>query len=175
MSDHAPQPALACIALGANLGDRAASIERALAMLDALEGVRILRRSTLHATAPVTRGHDAPPQPEYLNAAAAIETTLQPRALLDAMLAIERAIGRDRAGEERWGPRLIDLDLLLYADAVIDEDGLRVPHPRMHERRFVLAPLAEVAPNETHPTLGRRVRELLDAIRDAESAAGAEG
>jgi len=149
----------ACIALGANLGDRAGAIRAALAALDRLPGVEVLRTSSLHETDAVTLP-GAEPQPAYCNAAAVVATTLRPEALLDALLRIERDLGRDREDAARWAPRMIDLDLLLYADRVIDAPGLRVPHPRMHERAFVLDPLAEIALNWRHPTLGATVAEL---------------
>ncbi len=107
----------------------------------------------------------APAQPNYLNGAIVVETNLPPRDLLDTLLRVERALGRDRSSGERWAPRTIDLDLLLYGDAVIDEDGLVVPHPRMHERDFVLGPLAEVAADAIHPTMKSTVRELWDRLR----------
>lgn len=93
-----------------------------------------------------------------------MDTTLSARALLDALLAIEQRLGRVRVPGEKWGPRTIDLDVLLYGDAVIDEPGLTVPHPRMHERRFVLEPLAEIAPEVIHPVLKKSVREMLKAL-----------
>lgn len=113
-------------------------------------------------TAPV----GGPPQDHYLNAVAVIQTVLGPRPLLDRCLDIERSVGRVQ--RERWGPRLIDLDILLYSDAVIDAPGLRVPHPRMTERRFVLAPLAEVWPGAEIPGHGS-VDELLDVVADQEA------
>ncbi|MEO8290521.1 MAG: 2-amino-4-hydroxy-6-hydroxymethyldihydropteridine diphosphokinase [Gaiellaceae bacterium] len=145
----------AYIGLGSNLGDRGGSIAAALERLDedplVLQGV-----STVRDTEPV----GVTGQPRFLNAVAAVETDLGARELLECLLAIERGLGRDRSGEERWGPRVIDLDLLLYGSEVIDEPGLTVPHPRLAERRFVLEPLAELDPALRLPD-GRAVRELL--------------
>jgi len=104
------------------------------------------------------------PQGPYLNAAALIETSLSPRELLGQLLRIERAAGRDRAKEQRWGPRTLDLDLIFFADRIISEPDLKVPHPLMHERMFVLEPLAEIAPRAVHPVLNRTVIELRDAF-----------
>lgn len=152
----------AFIALGANLADRRHAIHSAIDALDAFPGLRVTALSTLHETDPV----GPPAQGRYLNAAAALRTSLSPAELLAALLAVERSLGRDRAAPSsvRWGPRVIDLDLLLYADAVIDAPGLNVPHPRMHERRFVLAPLNQIAPRARHPVLERTVSELLAAL-----------
>ena len=140
---------VAYVALGANLGDREATIRAAVAELPGVIGV-----SPLRETDPV----GVTDQPQFLNGVAALETELAPRELLDVLLAVERRLGRER--RERWGPRTIDLDLLLYGDEVIDEDGLTIPHPRLHERRFVLEPLADLAPKLVVPGLGG-VEELL--------------
>jgi 2-amino-4-hydroxy-6-hydroxymethyldihydropteridine diphosphokinase len=128
----------AYVGLGANLGDREATIDEALRLLGTQPGVTVAAVSTLRDTAPV----DKLDQPRFLNGAAGVETDLSPRELLDALLHVERELGRVR--HERWGPRTIDLDLLLYGDEQIDEPGLTVPHPRLHERRFALEPLAEL-------------------------------
>lgn len=143
------------IGLGANLGDREAALRGALEALAAQPEVELIAVSTLRETDPV--GYVE--QPRFLNAAAAVETELPPRALLDRLLAIERAQGRTREGP-RYGPRTIDLDLLLYGDEVVDEPGLTVPHPRLHERAFALEPLAELAPGVVVPGRGR-VEKLL--------------
>ncbi len=139
---------LAYIALGANLGDPAATVHAALAALDSLAGCRLLKPSALYRTAPVGLTE----QPEFVNAAALIETTLAPETLLDALLTVEQQFGRVRA--ERNGPRTLDLDLLLYDDQVITTPRLTLPHPRLHLRAFVLYPLADLAPDLQLPGRG---------------------
>jgi len=145
------------IAIGANLGDRRSAFDHALAALDALEGVGELVCSPIIETDPVGPGD----QGAYLNGVIQCESTLGARPLLDALLGIESSLGRDRAAEARWGARVLDLDLLLHGDSVIREPGLVVPHPRMHERVFVLGPLSAIAPGLVIPTLGRSVSDLL--------------
>ena len=150
----------AAIALGANLGDREETIDRAIGMIGALTGTRVFDRSSLIETAPV----GPIDQPEYLNAAVTVETSLDARTLLAGLLGIEKTLGRDREREQRWGPRAIDLDVVLFGDLIIDEPNLTIPHARMHERAFVLGPLAEIAPDWIHPRMARRVDELLAAL-----------
>jgi 2-amino-4-hydroxy-6-hydroxymethyldihydropteridine diphosphokinase len=149
----------AFLGLGSNLGDREAAIAEALERL-AARGFRTTVRSSLWLTEPV----GGPPQGMFLNAVAGGETPLGPEALLEACLATEREMGRVRA--ERNGPRLIDLDILFHGTERRDEPGLVIPHPRLAERRFVLAPLAEVAPGLVHPVLGLTAAELLARCPD---------
>ena len=143
----------AYVGVGANLGDRARTIRAAL---EALPGVVAI--SELRETEPV----GVVDQPPFLNGAAALETDLSARGLLDVLLEVERGLGRERGepNQRRWGPRTIDLDLLLYGDVTIDEPGLAVPHPRLHERSFVLEPLHELCPELVVPGRGH-VAELL--------------
>ncbi|MGX5800170.1 2-amino-4-hydroxy-6-hydroxymethyldihydropteridine diphosphokinase [Bradyrhizobium sp. Arg314] len=144
------------LSLGGNLGDPANSMGAALRILDGDDQTRVTAVSSLYRTPPWGKLD----QPDFLNAAAAIETALSPRALLDLCLDVERRLKRVR--EERWGPRLIDIDILVFGDRVIHETGLEVPHPRMLERAFVLAPLAEIAPGLS--VGGRSVSERLGAV-----------
>jgi 2-amino-4-hydroxy-6-hydroxymethyldihydropteridine diphosphokinase len=148
----------AAIAFGSNVGDRARHIREALARIAALAGVQACACSRVRETAPV----GGPPQGRFQNGVVRIETTLAPRELLAALLAIERAGGRVR--REKNGPRTIDLDLVFHGDAVIDEPDLTLPHPRAHLRDFVLEPLAEVAPDWCHPTLHLTARELAAGL-----------
>ncbi len=146
----------AYIALGANLGDRRANIEAAIEKLKDTPGIESLRPSSLFENPAVGGPEDSP---AFLNAVVELTTTLDPEALLDRLLQIERELGRER--REKWGPRLIDLDLLLYGEQVIHTDHLTVPHPLMHQRRFVLEPLAELNPHLLHPVLKRSAADLL--------------
>ena len=150
--------ARAYVGLGANLGDREATIRRALELLGRDAHVRVVATSTLRETDPV----GVVDQPRFLNGVAAVETRLRPRELLERLLDVERALGRTRDGR-RWGPRTIDLDLLVYGDETVDEPGLRVPHLRLGERRFVLEPLAELDPELVVPGAGR-VDALLASV-----------
>ncbi|ARP65856.1 2-amino-4-hydroxy-6-hydroxymethyldihydropteridine diphosphokinase [Mesorhizobium sp. WSM1497] len=144
------------LSLGGNLGDPAKSMSAALRMLDADADTRVTGVSSLYRTPPWGKLD----QPDFLNAAAEISTVLAPRALLDLCLDAERKLKRVR--EERWGPRLIDIDILVFGDRVIHETGLEVPHPRMLERAFVLAPLAEIAPGLV--VSGRSITDRLVAV-----------
>lgn len=146
------------IGLGANLGDREATIRAALAALAAEDGIEVVAVSTLRETEPVGVGD----QPLYLNGAVELETTLTARELLDRLLAVEQRFGRVRVPGEH-APRTLDLDLLLYGDEVVEAPGVSVPHPRLHERRFVLEPLAELAPAAVVPGRGD-VESLLSGL-----------
>jgi len=147
------------VGLGANLEQPRAQIERALELLAAEEGVELVAVSTLCETDPV--GYEA--QPRFLNGAAELRTSLSARQLLERLLAIERRLGRVRGQGPRFGPRSIDLDLLLHGDEQIDEPGLQIPHPRLHERRFALEPLAELDPRLEIPGRGP-VQALLAGL-----------
>jgi 2-amino-4-hydroxy-6-hydroxymethyldihydropteridine diphosphokinase len=149
----------AYVALGANLGDRERTLLAAVDALAAEPEVDVVAVSSLHDTEPV----GVTGQPRFLNGAVALETTLSPQALLELLLAVERRFGRVREGVPEHGPRTLDLDLLLYGDDVVDEPGLHVPHPRLHERRFVLEPLAELDPGLVVPGRGT-VSELLAGV-----------
>ncbi|MGP1271895.1 MAG: 2-amino-4-hydroxy-6-hydroxymethyldihydropteridine diphosphokinase [Phycisphaerales bacterium] len=151
----------AFVALGSNLGDRAAFIRRAVLRLHGTPRMRVLRVAPVFETAPVGPAG----QGSYLNSAVELAVESDPAGLLRAMLEIEAELGRDRVTGVRWGPRTIDLDLLLYADTEIDEPGLTVPHPRLAERVFVLDPLAALAPDLVVPGVGRTVGELLASVR----------
>lgn len=151
----------AYVGLGSNLGDRAAYLLLGLSALSRLPKTHLLRLSPVYETDPV-----GPPQPPYLNMVAELETELSPKGLLAEMLRVEKALGRER--RERWGPRTLDLDLLLYGDLVLEEAGLSVPHPRLHERAFVLVPLLDLLPEGRHPLLGQSFAELLASL-DASS------
>lgn len=148
---------LAYVGIGANLGPREETLRRAVDLLGRADGVEVVGVSELRETDPV----GVVDQPPFLNGAVSVETTLSPRALLDLLLEVERSLGRVRG--ERWGPRVVDLDLLVYGIEVLDEPGLHVPHPRLHERRFALEPLAEMNPELEIPGRGT-VSALLAAL-----------
>lgn len=156
-----PVTCTAYIAMGSNLGDRRAYLASAADAIGALPGVEVVTLSPIYETDPV--GGPAE-QGKFLNCAAAVKTTLTPEALLHALHRIEADLGRDRAGEStRNGPRTLDLDIVLFGDLVIDEHHLTIPHPRMHQRPFVLQPLCDLAPDAIHPVMKKTVSELLEA------------
>ena len=142
------------VALGSNLGESRSTLEQALAMLDSIPGMRVLRRSRWYRSTPI-----GPVQPDYINGCALLEVALEAETVLHHLLATEDRFGRVRA--ERWGPRTLDLDLLLMGQQCLDTSILQLPHPRLHERRFVLAPLCELAPEWVHPRLGSTAAQWL--------------
>lgn len=147
----------AYIALGSNLGDKEKNLRRALLLLTQ-QGVEVVRVSSFLSTEP----YGVTDQPQFLNAVACVRTSLAPLALLDVLLATELAMGRVRL--RHWGERNIDLDLLLYEDVVLDTPRLRLPHPDMQNRDFVLLPLAEIAPELKHPTLQKTIYKLKENL-----------
>jgi 2-amino-4-hydroxy-6-hydroxymethyldihydropteridine diphosphokinase len=159
LKSSVPSAATAYIALGSNLGDRRGHLEAAFAALAALPGTRLLARSAIFETPPF----GPPGQQNYFNAVASLATTLSPLSLLDELLAIEQSRGRVR--RERWGPRTLDLDLLLYGDAIIHETRLTLPHPEMLKRAFVLAPLHDLAPELI--IAGRSIGQHLSSLDQA--------
>jgi 2-amino-4-hydroxy-6-hydroxymethyldihydropteridine diphosphokinase len=150
----------AYVGLGSNLGEREALLKAAIEQLAQLPETRLGRVSSLYDTAPVGELD----QPNFLNAVAQLETALTARQLLWNLLLIERRLGRVRHAARRFGPRTIDLDLLLHGDLVLDTEDLRLPHPELHRRAFVLVPLAEIEPKLVHPTLGLTAGEMLERI-----------
>jgi 2-amino-4-hydroxy-6-hydroxymethyldihydropteridine diphosphokinase len=152
------------IALGSNLGDREVNLREALKRVGELPRTKLLRMSSFIETEPVDSPQGAG---AFLNSVAQLETNLSPRELLEALLNIERQLGRDRTGQPRNAPRTIDLDLLLYGTQVIDEPALQVPHPRMHEREFVLWPLLQIASKLADPKTGVPYAEHYARLRGA--------
>jgi len=144
------------LSLGSNVGDRKANLETAIAALGTLG--KVVARSSFYETEPV----EFTAQPWFLNCALVLETTKMPRQLLKALLDLERKMGRRRTLNK--GPRTIDIDILLFSNSIVDADGLTIPHPALHQRRFVLEPLAEIAPGVLHPILKKTVGELEDTL-----------
>ncbi|MGG6294343.1 2-amino-4-hydroxy-6-hydroxymethyldihydropteridine diphosphokinase [Leptolyngbya sp. AN02str] len=151
----------AAIALGSNLGNSADILRAAIAALNNTAGITVIAYSQFYETAAV-----GPPQPDYINAAALLKTTLTPFQLLEHLLAIEANFGRVR--RERWGPRLLDLDLLLFDQLVLDTPHLLIPHPRMNERAFVLVPLSEIAGDWIDPITGKAIAAMVQAVDTSE-------
>ena len=142
------------------MGDKVANLKKAVLELGKVPGNKVLAVSSFYKTEPV----GGVEQDWFVNAAAEIETSLTPRELLNKLLYIEKNLGRVR--DEKWGPRVIDLDILLYDDLVMNEEGLSIPHPYLHERGFVLVPLAEIAPKVIHPKFKKSISELMRGIHD---------
>jgi len=144
------------IGIGSNLGDRGKNIADAVNCIEQEKSLNLTKQSSLYETGAV----GGPPQGKFLNGALEVETNLPPRDLLERLKGIERKLGRDFS-EVRWGPRTIDLDILLYGNLILNEPGLTIPHPLFHKRVFVLRPLAEIAPEIKHPVLKKTVKELF--------------
>ncbi len=148
------------IALGSNLGDSQAILGSAIDRVDRLPGIQVVRRSQWYRTAPV-----GPPQPDYLNGCAVLHVDGSPQDVLAVLLNVEQEFGRVRG--ERWGPRTLDLDLLLFEDLILDTPMLQIPHPRMRERAFVLVPLVEIAPDWIDPISGKSIVQLCEELHEA--------
>ncbi len=144
------------VGLGSNVGDREEYIEQAVFLLGKTKGIAVIKRSTNYET----EAEGVADQPPFLNAAMEIETTLPPHKLLSVIQETENTLGRERGIE--WGPRTIDIDILLYEDEIISDDKLQIPHPLLHERLFILQPLAEIAPEAIHSTLEKTISELYE-------------
>ncbi len=151
----------ALLGLGGNIGDVRATLDEAIRRFADGAGVKLIARSSDYRTPP----WGVTDQPPFINCVIAVATALPPRALLDRALTVERALGRDRTREQRWGPRTVDIDLLAYDDLVLSEPDLTLPHPRLFERGFVLIPLAEIAPGRL--IAGRRVSEAVQRVDQA--------
>jgi len=148
------------LGIGSNIGDAAANCAVAERHISDIGGFAVLRRSSLYRTQPV----GVEDQKWFVNGVIEVRTALRPRALMDAILGLEDKMGRIRNG--KCGPRIIDIDILFYGQVVMDEEGLVIPHPRLHKRRFVLVPLDEIAPHAIHPAFGVSVRSLLNRLKD---------
>lgn len=147
---------IAYLGLGSNVGDREEYIEQAVFLLSKVKGIDVIRRSSNQETE-AEGGADQPP---YINAALQVKTSLPPHKLLEEIQTIETALGRER--EVEWGPRTIDIDILMYNDQIISDDKLQIPHPLLHERIFVLKPLKEIAPHAIHPVLEKSIEDLYE-------------
>ena len=150
--------AIVHLGIGSNIGDRQANCERALELLGG-RGIKIKKVSSMYETRP----WGLKEQPDFINMAAEAETDLSPEELLDALKGIEKEMGRKDT--VKWGPRVIDLDILFYNDEIVDTQRLRIPHPFIHERDFVVVPLAEIAPDKVHPVLKKSVRQLREELK----------
>lgn len=146
------------VAFGTNIGDKINNIEKALKFMED-RGLKITKKSSIHSTEP----YGYTDQPEFLNGVVEAETDLNPRQVLETLLQIEKDMGRIR--EFKWGPRNIDLDIILFNDYVIDEEDLKIPHPDMHNREFVLKPLSEIAPEYIHPIIKKSIKQLLEELK----------
>lgn len=157
--------ALVYLGLGANLGKRIKTLEEAVKRLERHPGISVLKKSPYYETEP----QGGPPQPRFINAVLSVETSLSPRELLGVVQGVEKALGRQRnaGNEERWGPRTIDIDILLYDNRIVEDEDLKIPHPMMHERRFVLEPLSDISPEFVHPVLKKAVSRLLEDVKDS--------
>lgn len=145
--------------LGSNLGNKRENIIKAIDRLDACEGICVKEKSAFFNTTPV----GGPLQPDYVNCAIGMETEIEPQVLLEEFKKIELGLGRKPG--VRWGPRVVDLDILLYGNRIVDEHNLKIPHERMHERAFVLEPLCEISPDIKHPVSGISISELLEKLK----------
>ncbi|MEB3885996.1 2-amino-4-hydroxy-6-hydroxymethyldihydropteridine diphosphokinase [Lyngbya sp. CCY1209] len=151
---------LSAIAMGSNLGDSHRTLEKALKTIDQTPGITVKAYSSWYKTAPI-----GPSQPDFLNGCALLEVQLTPQELLQTLLDIEDQFGRVR--QERWGPRTLDLDVLLFGDLILETPELQIPHPRMTDRAFVLVPLAEIAPDWIEPVSGKAISQLVKQVDDS--------